>query len=68
MLSYGILTADHGRVHFTRFGPDTDLTAPAKVSFGWNWDDRYVSTFHANSIFVNSNAVDLSIMVLSSAA
>jgi hypothetical protein len=54
--SYGILTADHGRVHFTKFGPDTDITDAASVSFGNDWRARYAQTFHASSIFVNSTA------------
>lgn len=54
--SFGILAADHGRLHFTRFGADTDITAPADVHLGRAFDVRYGQTFHATSVFVNSTA------------
>ena len=55
--AYGILTADHGRLHFTRFGPDEDLlNARSSVQFGNDWQVRYVDGFKANTIFRNSDA------------
>ena len=55
--SYGILTADHGRVHFTRFGADTDLGgATADVPFGAAWRGRYVGTYQVDRQFVNTTA------------
>jgi len=55
--SYGILTADHGYVHFTRFGSDVDLNgATASVSFGPDWRARYVGTYEVLNNFVNTTA------------
>jgi hypothetical protein len=55
--SYGILSADHGRVHFTRFGADIDLGgATSSVSFGRDWRARYIDTYEVNTNFVNTTA------------
>ena len=55
--SYGILTANHGRVHFTKFGADTDLGgAVADVPFGREWRGRYVGTYEVDRQFVNTTA------------
>jgi hypothetical protein len=55
--SYGILSADHGRVHFVRFGADTDLDgATSAVSFGRDWQARYIGTYEVNTNFVNTTA------------
>ena len=55
--SYGILSADRGRVHFTRFGPDTDLNgATAATPFGREWRARYVGTYEVDREFVNTTA------------